>query len=358
MQIFKEVVFILVENQKIKIKWSKKTYKHYVEKGYQFTKWDDYFDVDVKDLAENSTENVCLICDYCKEEKIYRQYRRYVKTKDQKDCCHHCRVKKSHETDYEKRKNKAFDALEQFCKEKDYELLTSRDSYSGVYMEISYICKKHGLQTGSLDNMIHGHGCIDCQHEKVRDLLMYSSDYVEEFINSYNGNILLNKDEYCGANVRNLKIKCGLCGKPYTTSFSDYKHDEQRTCLACGKSMSIMERKICNFLDRMNIEYVPEKSFEDCRYIRKLLFDFYLPEYNLLIEYDGEGHYLEKFYKNRFDDTLAALKETQKRDQIKTKYCQDNNIPLLRIPYWEKENFETIIINKINALNKKIKEIA
>ena len=37
----------------------------------------------------------------------------------------------------------------------------------------------------------------------------------------------------------------------------------------------------------------------------------------------------------------------------KNKYCEDNNINLLRIPYWEKENIETIINNHLQRLSEK-----
>ena len=166
---------------------------------------------------------------------------------------------------------------------------------------------------------------------------------VEKRINSINGNILLNKDEYINNNTRNLKIKCGTCHKNiYITSLSSYD-DGVIMCPSCSESESRNERVIRNILESLNISFETQKRFDYCRDIKPLPFDFYLPYYNLAIEYDGEGHYMESFYKNRCEDTKYGLKLTQSHDKIKTEYCKNNNINLLRIPYWEKENIEKII---------------
>jgi hypothetical protein len=66
-----------------------------------------------------------------------------------------------------------------------------------------------------------------------------------------------------------------------------------------------------------------------CKYINVLPFDFYLPKYNICIEYDGEQH----FEPLEFFGGIKAFDELKKRDEIKTKFCRDNNIKLIRISY-------------------------
>ncbi|MCB2320474.1 hypothetical protein LGK98_06505 [Clostridium tagluense] len=61
-----------------------------------------------------------------------------------------------------------------------------------------------------------------------------------------------------------------------------------------------------------------------------------MPQYNTCIEYDGEMHYKETTLGNK-------LKQQQLHDKIKNNYCKDNNINLIRIPYWEKNNIEQIL---------------
>jgi len=98
------------------------------------------------------------------------------------------------------------------------------------------------------------------------------------------------------------------------------------------KDMSAGELRIKNYLERKNIEYEFQKTFDDCRNINLLRFDFYLPKYNLIIEFDGYQHYENV---EKFGNTLSQIK---KHDKIKNKYCKDNSINIIRIPYWELED--------------------
>lgn len=99
---------------------------------------------------------------------------------------------------------------------------------------------------------------------------------------------------------------------------------------SCGCVNSNGELKISNLLTKGGYVFQKQKSFHDCindKTGKVLLFDFYLPDYNCCIEYDGEQHFKEKQY---FKDTLA---DRQYRDTIKSTYCINHNIKLVRIPY-------------------------
>jgi very-short-patch-repair endonuclease len=102
------------------------------------------------------------------------------------------------------------------------------------------------------------------------------------------------------------------------------------------------EEKIKNILEKYNIDYISEFTFYDCRYINKLPFDFYIPNLNILIEYDGEHHFKEigHYSKEHFNNTL-------RNDIIKNNYALNNKISLLRIPYTDYNNIENIINNFI-----------
>lgn len=79
-----------------------------------------------------------------------------------------------------------------------------------------------------------------------------------------------------------------------------------------------------------------EKRFKDCRNILPLPFDFYIPNKNLLIECDGEGHYFPcNFNQCSKEDGIKSFELTKHNDKIKDIYCKSKNIKLLRIPYWE-----------------------
>lgn len=101
---------------------------------------------------------------------------------------------------------------------------------------------------------------------------------------------------------------------------------------SCGcLKQSYGEYKIEELLQKNNIDFITEKSFDTCvnpKTNTKLRFDFYINN-EYLIEFDGIEHY-EKT-GGRFDSKYLA--EIQYRDNIKNQWCKENNIPLIRIPY-------------------------
>lgn len=102
---------------------------------------------------------------------------------------------------------------------------------------------------------------------------------------------------------------------------------------SCGHVKSEAEQIIRELLESAHIDYIQEYSFDDCinpSTKRKLRFDFYLPEYNILIEYDGSQHFLTRERGWYSDEELISLQE---RDKIKDKYCLEKGISLIRIHY-------------------------
>lgn len=89
------------------------------------------------------------------------------------------------------------------------------------------------------------------------------------------------------------------------------------------------EDKIKNILSNNKIKYQEQKTFPDCKDKQVLHFDFYLPEHNILIEYDGEQHFNYKSYFGGY----GGLLDRMCKDKIKNDYCAKNKISLLRISY-------------------------
>lgn len=116
-------------------------------------------------------------------------------------------------------------------------------------------------------------------------------------------------------------------------------HMRQGLTLSCGCLRSVGENIIESILTNNNISFVREKKFIGCKNINSLLFDFFLPDYGICIEFDGPQHYIQlgKWGNNK-------LEITQKRDAIKTAYCEENDIVLLRIPYTKMRNISEIFI--------------
>lgn len=121
------------------------------------------------------------------------------------------------------------------------------------------------------------------------------------------------------------------CGNIIQKTTNELEKNNVHSCPNC-RVTSIGEEKIKELLIELNIEYICQYSFQDCKDIHVLPFDFYLPKYNILIEYDGLGHY-ESNEKSEWRTKQNVLL-TQKHDNIKTQYCKNNNIKLIRIPYY------------------------
>ena len=98
------------------------------------------------------------------------------------------------------------------------------------------------------------------------------------------------------------------------------------------------EARICRFLRSRCIQYYTEVSFPGCEYQKPLRFDFYLPEYDLCIEYDGKHHFRPK--KRKVQEYIKQ----RLRDKIKLKWCLQNRCSLLRIPYWNLYKLEELLL--------------
>lgn len=112
-------------------------------------------------------------------------------------------------------------------------------------------------------------------------------------------------------------------------------------CPYCKSSRG--ETLVRDILNNLDIGFIEQYRDHDCKYKLKLSFDFYLPKYNTIIEYQGLQHYR---YVPSFQ-SKKVFEESQIRDDIKRKYCKDNNINLIEIPYNEK-NVELEIKTRLN----------
>jgi len=97
------------------------------------------------------------------------------------------------------------------------------------------------------------------------------------------------------------------------------------------------------YLEENKIKYIQQHRFDTCKYINKLNFDFYLPEYNLCIEFDGIQHFkpIKQFGGEK--EYINCIK----RDECKNEWCLENNIKLVRIKYDQISNISRILKNNL-----------
>lgn len=131
------------------------------------------------------------------------------------------------------------------------------------------------------------------------------------------------------------KCKCE-CGVEKNILGKYLLNDITISC-GCKTRKSKGEEKIAKLLEEANIPFQVQKTFDTCRFEDTnalARFDFFV-DGKYLIEYDGEQHF---YYSDKGWATEEKFKKTIERDKFKTKWCQDNNIPLIRIPYTQYDN--------------------
>ena len=117
---------------------------------------------------------------------------------------------------------------------------------------------------------------------------------------------------------------------------------------SCGCLVSSMESDSQKYFDTTNVNYIQQHTYEDCIFKDKLKFDFYLPDYNYCIEFDGKQHFeVVDFSSKNPKQAKEDFRLTQIRDKIKNDYCKNNNIGLIRIPYWDFDNYKKILFEKL-----------
>lgn len=199
----------------------------------------------------------------------------------------------------------------------EYEFLSDSIEYS------KKACIKHkkcGYEYEQLvSSHLIGYGCPKCAGNAplTKELVQEKSDK----INNFEYEILSDPK---GA-FSKIEIKHKLCGRVFTQKVND--HFSGCGCSVCNQSKK--ENFIESILNSSNILHEKQKTFEDCKFKNKLKFDFYLPEYNVCIEFDGIQHFKPiNFFGGKKAFDLQIIK-----DNIKNEYCLNKKIKLIRFNY-------------------------
>lgn len=201
--------------------------------------------------------------------------------------------------------------------------------YSNNRTPVIITCREHGDFLQKPNYHLSGNGCPTCGGTKslTTQYFIEKSNFIHE--NSYD----YSKVYYQG-NKKKVIIICSIHGE---FEQSPSHHMRGSGCPHCKESKG--EKLIAKILKEKNITFVRQKRFSDCKNKAVLPFDFYLPEYNACIEFDGEHH----FKPWRLKDCKKAelkLERIKENDNIKTFFCELNKIKLLRIKFDEEIEVE------------------
>lgn len=218
------------------------------------------------------------------------------------------------------------------------------EPYRGRTKRIKMRCVVHNVISNKTPaEVIRGKGCVKCGADKLSKQAKLPIEVFIRRLEDFSKDIQL-IDGYTAVGEY-ASFSCSRC----KTNFIDYpSYVLRRGCPVCGGSSQ--EQKVSKILDDLNIKYIRQYCFPGCKDQRPLPFDFYLQDYNTVIEYDGEQHYMPVNFGGIDDDKAREnFLIVQKHDNIKNIYCQQHKINLIRIPYWDKQNIEKIIYDNIKC---------
>ena len=200
----------------------------------------------------------------------------------------------------------------------DYSLV----EYKNNRTKIKIICPIHGLFEQTPYKHLIGRGCHYC----AGNLQLNTIDFIKKSNEIHNYLYDYSLSKYINT-ITKVKIICPKHGVFEQTP--NCHLNQGYGCQKCSESKG--EKQIRKFLEKNEIKYNYEKTFENCKFKYKLKFDFYLPDYNTCIEYNGIQHYKPVNYFGG----EKVLKYQKNNDKIKDIYCKSNNIELLTIKYDE-----------------------
>lgn len=212
--------------------------------------------------------------------------------------------------------------------------------------KIIITCPQHGDFEQSAHNHLNKNGCRVCWQESKRSKI---EDFLIQANLIHNNKYNYKKTKYINANTK-IVITCKEHGD-FTATPNNHL-SRKSGCPRCKKSKG--ELAIGKILDKYRIEYIDEYKLPNYNFE----YDFYLPDFNVFIEFHGKQHYepIEYFGGEKI------FKYIQQCDMFKRSLARDYKIPLIEINYSQFENlsendFELFVV-KILSNYKKGKNLA
>jgi len=215
-------------------------------------------------------------------------------------------------------------------------------SFEDVSEKMKIKCKEHGWFTQKPYTHYGGSGCNKCAVEEVHEKQKIDfKEFVKRSLSKHGNTFNYNKSSFTDIFTA-IEIECSKHGL-----FSQKPRDHYRGS-GCPKCISSRgETLVRLILEEHNILYEEQKKFENLMNKNKLRCDFYLPEYNTVIEYNGLQHYepISVF------GGVNGLMQTQKRDLIKYAYLEANKIELIIIRF-DNNNPLDYLLEKLKIQSK------
>lgn len=211
-----------------------------------------------------------------------------------------------------------------FCESNKNPYISLDSTFYDYDTPVIVYCSLHNLRSSLMPTSIlrGNYLCKYCRRDAtIRSQVKTEEDFKKDLYAKHGDSISI-VDHYKNTHTK-IRFKCNLCGATFKAEPNSVIR--LSGCPVCAQSHGELE--VSKYLNEHHISYVSQKTFSGCVYRRKLPFDFYLPEYNTLIEFDGEQHHKAvKLFGGE-----VALKYQVVRDHIKDSFAKSNSINLIRI---------------------------
>lgn len=223
--------------------------------------------------------------------------------------------------------------------------------YTNSQTKVIITCKQHGDFYMKPNNHLRGKGCRFCKIDKLKLLNTYSnSEFIEKAKAVHGDRYIYDKTKYIDC-FTPVTITCKIHGD---WEEIPYRHLGHKYCPRCH--ISVGEDVISQILEKHNIKFITQYKIPGNNY--RFRYDFYLPDYNLLIEFHGEQHFKmvkhfggEKRYQERIKNDIFK-KELAELARIPIIYFTHKH---LKIP---REDFEILILKRMELFKPRVANLA
>ena len=220
----------------------------------------------------------------------------------------------------------------------EYKFDYSKAIYKNYQTPIIITCILHGDFEQLPASHLYGVGCPTCGGTRKLTTDEFISKAKKKQLRLYD----YSKTKYINTSEK-VEILCDKHGSFWQTPEN---HLQGQGCPICKESKG--EGLIRQFLCTEKINFLPQLRIKECKFKKPLPFDFgiFTSQGKLLglVEYQGKQHFLPSAFGSVNQNKQHIFAMSQKRDQIKINYCKENKIPLLTIPYTDKEIEKTLKI--------------
>lgn len=213
----------------------------------------------------------------------------------------------------------------------------SKTVYKSNKENVVITCKIHGDFSQVARVHLRGAECPLCRRKMLTDKKFLTTEqFISKAKEKHGDTYDYSLVEYKACRIP-VKIICRKHG-----IFTQVPVDHYKSGAGCPKCARISngEKRIEKWLENNNIYFIPQKKFEGLKDVKDLSYDFYLPNQNTVIEFNGEQHYrVNKFFHNG----NRSLEKQQYHDLLKTNYAKTHNLKMITISYTDIDCIETIL---------------